>query len=64
VRLPDGEGVILAKTLRKRASRQKILLTSTDRTAVSPGLLRGSGASGFIPKSELTGTDLDRFLKS
>jgi DNA-binding NarL/FixJ family response regulator len=64
VRLPDGDGVLLAKTLPTRSGRPRILLTSTDRTAVSPGLLRQSGASGFIPKSELAGTDLDRFLKS
>jgi DNA-binding response OmpR family regulator len=63
VRLPDGDGVSLAKTLRTHADRPRILLTSSDRTAVSSGLLRESGADGFIPKSELAGSDLDRFLR-
>jgi DNA-binding response OmpR family regulator len=63
LRLPDGDGVLLAKTLRVRQDRPKILLTSTDRTAVSSGLLGESGANGFIPKSELAGSDLDRFLR-
>ena len=63
VRLPDGDGVALAKILRTRPGRPRILLTSTDRTAVSSELLGQSGAGGFIPKSELVGSDLDRFLK-
>jgi DNA-binding NarL/FixJ family response regulator len=63
VRLPDGDGVLLAKTLGTHRARPRVLLTSTDRTAVSSELLRESGASGFIPKSELAGSDLDRFLQ-
>jgi DNA-binding NarL/FixJ family response regulator len=63
VRLPDGDGVTLAEKLRARSGRPRILLTSTDRKAVSPGPLRQSGASGFIPKAELARSDLDHFLK-
>ena len=36
VRLPDGDGVTLAETLRARPDRPRVLLTSTDRQAVSP----------------------------
>jgi DNA-binding response OmpR family regulator len=63
VRLPDGDGVSLAQKLRACPAPPRILLTSTDRTAVPSGLLRQSGANGFISKSELAGSDLDRFLK-
>lgn len=62
VRLPDGDGVSLAETLRARPDRPRVLLTSTDRQAVSPALLRHSGANGFLPKAELACSDLDSFL--
>ena len=64
VKLPDGDGVTLAEKLRARPRRPRVLLTSTDRKAVSPAPLRQSGASGFIPKTELARSDLDHFLKS
>lgn len=63
VRLPDGNGVALARTLCARPDRPRVLLTSSDRRAVSPEPLRQSGASGFVPKTELARTDLDGFLK-
>jgi CheY-like chemotaxis protein len=62
VRLPDGDGVLLAEMLRARPDRPRVLLTSTDRNAVSDAMLRHSGASGFLPKTELADSDLDRFL--
>lgn len=63
VRLPDGDGVALAKKLDARRHRPRILLTSSDRKAVSPERVRQSGASGFIPKTCLVRCDLDRFLR-
>lgn len=63
VRLPDCNGVALAATLRAAGARPNILLTSADREAVTPGQLQRSGASGFIPKTELARRDLDTFLK-
>lgn len=63
VRLPDGDGVALAQELDARGHRPRILLTSSDRKAVSAECVRQSGASGFIPKSGLAGCDLDRFLR-
>ena len=62
VRLPDGDGVLLAEMLRARPDRPRVLLTSTDRNAVSQAMLRHSGASGFLPKADLADSDLDRFL--
>src|ERR1700758_474965 len=59
VRLPDGDGVILAQRLRERPDRPAVLLTSSDRRAVLAGPLRASGASGFVPKTELARSDLD-----
>jgi DNA-binding NarL/FixJ family response regulator len=58
VRLPDGDGVALAGTLRAAAAGLRILLTSSDPNAVAPDRLRRSAASGFVPKLALTQADL------
>jgi DNA-binding response OmpR family regulator len=63
VRLPDGNGITLAKQLRAGRGAPNILLTSTDREAVTPGQLRDSGATGFVPKTELARRPLDPFLR-
>jgi two-component system, NarL family, response regulator DevR len=63
VRLPDGDGVTLARRLHQRPDRPAVLLTSSDRRAVSAARLPESGASGFVPKTELARSDLDRFLR-
>ncbi len=55
VRLPDGCGVQLAGKLNARPHPPLVLLTSTDRKAVSLEQLRQSGAYGFVPKTELAG---------
>ena len=62
VRLPDGDGADLAQKLDARPHGPRILLTSSDRTVLSPDRARQSGASGFIPKASLALSDLDRFL--
>jgi DNA-binding NarL/FixJ family response regulator len=62
VRLPDGSGVALARKLSANGRGPKILLTSTDRQAVAPGELRESGATGFVPKTELAQRELAPFL--
>lgn len=63
VRLPDGNGVALSTTLCDRRDRPRILLTSTDRKAVTTEQLEKSGARGFVPKTQLQRSDLDSFLK-
>jgi PleD family two-component response regulator len=39
-----------------------VLLTSSDRDAVTESLAQECGAVGFIPKIELVGADLQRYL--
>lgn len=63
VRLPDGNGLVLAEALCGRAGRPRVLLTSSDRQAVARDALRQSCASGFVPKTELPRCDLDVFLR-
>jgi DNA-binding NarL/FixJ family response regulator len=62
VRLPDGNGLALVETLSALPRPPRIVLTSSDPAAVPPEQLRASGASGFIPKSQLAVSDLERFF--
>jgi DNA-binding NarL/FixJ family response regulator len=62
VNLPDGDGISFAARVRSDGSRPRILLTSSDPGAVPAGLLRRSGAAGFVAKAELAVTDLEPFL--
>jgi DNA-binding NarL/FixJ family response regulator len=63
VRLPDGDGVALAEELRARPHAPMVLLTSTDREAVPPEVLRLSRANGFIPKARLADCDMEQLLR-
>jgi len=51
VRLPDGSGVDVARAMRAWAARPVVILTST---ADYSHAVRDCGASGFIPKSNLS----------
>jgi|SRR5215211_2065122 two-component system, chemotaxis family, chemotaxis protein CheY len=62
VNLPDMDGFALARALSRGASPPRVLLTSTDGHAATPGALTEAGAVGFVPKAELAVTDLTRFL--
>jgi DNA-binding NarL/FixJ family response regulator len=62
VRLPDGHGLAVAETLGAEPCPPRILLISSDPTAVSPEQLRRSAASGFLPKSQLARADLSAFF--
>jgi len=63
VGLPDTSGVALAEELQQgREGRPVMLLTSADPQAVPSRVLACSSACGFVPKIELAGTDLDRYL--
>ena len=64
VRLPDGHGVALASTLRAVPRPPTVVLISSDPGAVPPEQLRISGASGFVPKSQLAHSDLERLFNS
>jgi DNA-binding NarL/FixJ family response regulator len=58
VNLPDGNGVALATELTRDGEPLRVLLTSTDSSAVTRRLLDRSGAAGFVAKADLMGGDL------
>jgi DNA-binding NarL/FixJ family response regulator len=62
VRLPDGYGLAVVKTLRAVPRPPTVVLTSSDPAAVVPAMLQAIGASGFIPKSQLATSHLQTFF--
>jgi DNA-binding NarL/FixJ family response regulator len=58
VNLPDGNGVAFATELTRDGESLRVLLTSTDSSAVTRRLLERSGAVGFVAKADLMGGDL------
>ena len=58
VNLPDGNGVDLATELTSDGAPLRVLLTSTDSSAVTRRLLDRSGAVGFVAKADLMAGDL------
>lgn len=62
VRLPDGNGIALARELCGGPDAPKVLLTSSDPNAVPPKLVGESGAVGFVPKTALARSDLAEFF--
>jgi CheY-like chemotaxis protein len=62
VNLPDGDGLSVAAQVSADGG-PRVLLTSTDSGAATARLVRGSGAVGFVAKTELTGAALDGYLK-
>jgi len=59
VNLPDGNGVDFAAEL---GDGTRVLLTSTDSSAVTRRLLERSGATGFVAKPDLMAVDLRSYL--
>jgi DNA-binding NarL/FixJ family response regulator len=62
INLPDADGLSLAARLCAHGG-PRVLLTSTDPGVATLRLVRASGAAGFVPKSDLPGAALDRYLK-
>jgi DNA-binding NarL/FixJ family response regulator len=62
IRLPDGDGVALARELSALPWRPEIILTSTDPDAASAEDVLGSGANAFIAKDELPRAQLPLLL--
>lgn len=54
VGLPDGDGIVLAAQLVTLPWRPRVVLTSSDPEAVSAAAAQRAGATGFLPKHELT----------
>jgi DNA-binding NarL/FixJ family response regulator len=64
VRLPDIDGFEVARRLLEGNGRTpKIVLTSSHDSADLGEAIGASGARGFIPKGELTGTALTELLR-
>ena len=62
VMLPDGDGMALARKLVALPWRPRVVLTSSDEDAASPGDVRASGADAFVPKRDLPSAPLHRLL--
>ncbi len=61
VNLPDADGIDVARRLARLPSPPRVLLTSADAD-VSPELVSECGAAAFIPKAELSESDLPALL--
>ena len=62
VYLPDIDGFEVASRLAALDDPPVVVLTSShDRAELEP-LVPGSGARGFVPKSELSGSALEKFV--
>jgi DNA-binding NarL/FixJ family response regulator len=62
VGLPDGDGITLAAQLAALPWRPRVVLTSSDPDVVTDEAAQQIGATGFVPKSELTDGTLQRML--
>jgi two-component system nitrate/nitrite response regulator NarL len=56
--LPDTSGLAVARELRAAAAPPAVVITSTHDEVELDELARQSGASGFVPKTRLTGATL------
>jgi DNA-binding response OmpR family regulator len=62
VNLPDGDGIAFATALADDGNAPRVLLTSTDSSAVTGRLLARCGAAGFVAKPDLAAVDLRSYL--
>jgi DNA-binding NarL/FixJ family response regulator len=63
IQLPDIDGISVAKSLTSTSGAPAVILISTrDRADYGPRL-NGSGAAGFIAKSDLTADALEAMLQ-
>jgi DNA-binding NarL/FixJ family response regulator len=62
VNLPDISGFELAARLAREWPEASVVLTSSHDREDFEQLARASGASGFVPKEDLSGAELDRQL--
>jgi DNA-binding NarL/FixJ family response regulator len=64
VGLPDGDGIELAGVLVALPWRPRVVLTSSDAEAVTPGDVLRTGVEAFVPKDELPNAALNLLLGS
>jgi DNA-binding NarL/FixJ family response regulator len=62
VYLPDGDGFEVASRLSQLDDAPAVVLISSHERAELEPLVPGSGARGFVPKSELSSRALEQFL--
>lgn len=61
--LPDGDGFSLTRQLVAMPWPLRVVLISTDADAASVPALQRAGASGFLPKDNLSGPALRRLIE-
>jgi DNA-binding NarL/FixJ family response regulator len=62
VRLPDGDGFVLAERLAALPWRPRIVVTSSDPDAAATAAALQAGAVGFVAKADLPDGTLRRML--
>jgi CheY-like chemotaxis protein len=62
IQLPDFDGFEVARRLAAQAGAPVVVLTSTREASDYGGLIAASPAAGFLPKDQLSGAALRRFL--
>jgi CheY-like chemotaxis protein len=62
IQLPDFDGFEVARRLAARAGGPVVVLTSTRDASDYGGRITSSPAAGFLPKDQLSGAALRRFL--
>ena len=62
VQLPDMDGFAVLQELGPNDGRRAVVLVSSRDASDYGGLIEQSGARGFIPKAELSGTALSDLL--
>jgi DNA-binding NarL/FixJ family response regulator len=62
IQLPDIDGFEVAQLLRANGHSPTVVLTSTRDALEFGGLVARSGARGFIPKADLSGSSLAALL--
>lgn len=63
VQLPDMDGFAVIDRLDRNSSRPAVVLVSSRDASDYGGLIEESGARGFIPKAELSGSALNALLE-
>jgi DNA-binding NarL/FixJ family response regulator len=62
--LPDGDGFSLTRQLCAMPWPLRVILISTDADAASVPATERAGASGFLPKDQLSGPALRRLIEA
>ena len=63
IQLPDIDGFVVAKELRRRGESATIVLTSSRDAGDYGASIAESGARGFVPKGDLSGAAIAVFAK-